>query len=70
MTACSWWTRITCRPVHVRTLRSVRTVTDKPVKYLVNTHWHGDHTHGNGVYRAKFPNLTIVGARANRVFIA
>jgi cyclase len=48
----------------------IRTITNKPVKYLVNTHWHGDHTHGNGVYRAMFPNLTIVGARANRAFIA
>jgi glyoxylase-like metal-dependent hydrolase (beta-lactamase superfamily II) len=41
-------------------LRLIRTVTDKPVSMLVNTHWHGDHHMGNQVYRAAFPGLSIV----------
>ena len=28
-------------------LQAVKSITDKPIKYLVNTHWHGDHTGGN-----------------------
>ena len=31
-------------------LRSVAEVTDKPVRYLVNTHYHFDHAHGNQVF--------------------
>lgn len=39
-------------------LRSVRAVTDKPVRYLVNSHYHFDHAHGNQV----FPNtVEIIG---------
>ncbi len=41
-------------------IRLIRTVTDKPVSYLVNSHWHGDHNLGNQVYRAEFPGITIV----------
>ena len=26
---------------------AIKTVSDKPLHYLVNTHWHGDHTGGN-----------------------
>lgn len=30
-----------------RILEKVKTLSDKPVKFLVNTHHHGDHTGGN-----------------------
>jgi cyclase len=38
-------------------LDAIATVTDRPVRTLVNTHHHGDHTHGNYLFGA----ATIVG---------
>ena len=35
---------------------SIRNVTKLPLQTLINTHHHGDHTHGNYL----FPNSTIV----------
>lgn len=43
-----------------RTIALIRSVTDKPVSHLVNSHWHGDHHLGNQVYRAEFPHLRII----------
>ena len=28
----------------------VRQITDRPIRYLINTHWHQDHTLGNQVF--------------------
>ena len=32
---------------------ALKTVSDKPVRFVLNTHFHGDHTHGNVVYGTK-----------------
>jgi cyclase len=29
---------------------ALRTISDKPVKYVLNTHWHADHTEGDGLF--------------------
>ena len=42
-------------------LDALRCITDKPVRYVVNTHWHDDHLAGNQVYRDAFPGVQFVG---------
>jgi glyoxylase-like metal-dependent hydrolase (beta-lactamase superfamily II) len=32
-------------------VEKIKSVTDKPIKYLLNTHHHGDHVGGNEVFR-------------------
>jgi glyoxylase-like metal-dependent hydrolase (beta-lactamase superfamily II) len=39
-------------------LRQVRQITSKPVRVVINTHFHWDHAHGNQVYG---PGVEIIG---------
>jgi glyoxylase-like metal-dependent hydrolase (beta-lactamase superfamily II) len=41
-------------------LTRIRTLTDRPVKYLVNSHWHRDHWYGAEVYKKAFPEIEII----------
>jgi cyclase len=45
-------------------IAEIRKLTPKQVRYLVNTHWHGDHVQGNAAYRDAFPGVLFI-AHAN-----
>lgn len=48
-------------------LRAVRSVTDKPIGYVVNTHYHWDHTNGNALFKAQ--GATVVSSKLTKEFM-
>ena len=60
------------RPSSARGLiEQIKTITDKPVRYAVNTHFHWDHAQGNHAYPVAFPKqVTIVSSEATRQNLA
>jgi glyoxylase-like metal-dependent hydrolase (beta-lactamase superfamily II) len=47
---------------HDNIMAMLRTVTDQPIKYVVNTHYHGDHSGGN----AKLQSLGAVAVASDQ----
>src|SRR5215510_2197249 len=47
-------------------LGEIRTLTDRPVRYVVNSHWHWDHWYGTEVYQRAFPDLRVIAHEKTR----
>ena len=49
-----------------RLVNDIKTLTPKPIRYVVNTHWHYDHADGNQIFG---PEVTIIGHENARTAI-
>jgi cyclase len=47
-------------------LGEIRKLTDKPVRYVVNSHWHWDHWYGTEVYKHAFPDVRVIAHEKTR----
>jgi cyclase len=51
-------------------ITAIKRVTDKPVKVLVITHFHGDHFQGAQAYLSEWPGVQVLSSDATRESIA
>lgn len=47
-------------------LAEIRALTDRPVRWIVTSHWHWDHWYGTEIYQQAFPDVRIVAHEKTR----
>ena len=50
-------------------IAEIRKITPKPVRTLINSHWHQDHWSGNDEYVKAFPGLQIIATTQTRDYM-
>jgi glyoxylase-like metal-dependent hydrolase (beta-lactamase superfamily II) len=50
-------------------IAEIRALTAKPVRTLINSHWHQDHWSGNDEFRKAFPGLQIIATAETRGYM-
>ena len=50
-------------------IAGIRSLTPKPVRTLVNSHWHMDHWFGNEEYARAFPGVQIIATTETREYM-
>ncbi|HEX3123935.1 MAG TPA: MBL fold metallo-hydrolase [Rhodanobacteraceae bacterium] len=50
-------------------ITALRKITDKPVSFLINTHWHDDHVIGNAVWRKAYPDVRFIAQASLREYL-
>jgi glyoxylase-like metal-dependent hydrolase (beta-lactamase superfamily II) len=56
-------------PLHDKIKAAIAAISPLPIKYLINTHFHGDHTGGNGPFQTH-DGVTVVAQDNVRVRLA
>jgi glyoxylase-like metal-dependent hydrolase (beta-lactamase superfamily II) len=54
-------------PLAPKIKEALRGLTERPIKVVLNTHWHGDHTGGNAIFGAEAPIVAHENVRKRLV---
>lgn len=51
-------------------IAEIRKITSKPVRLLINSHWHMDHWMGNAAYADAYPGLQVIATSETRDYMS
>jgi glyoxylase-like metal-dependent hydrolase (beta-lactamase superfamily II) len=54
------------RQATAENIAALKRITSKPVRFVINTHWHDDHVAGNQVYQDSFPGVRFIATTNTR----